>query len=213
MSISLNNASIPVDSHPLSPDELSSGGRPDRRRARGRDGKQTSNQRPVTSYFAVQKPVAEEAESSNGYAHRTYSSNHARRTTADWDGSVRGFSKRKQHTKESLRPQDTASTSTRASTLSLVWDRPSVPLFIVGPSNSAASSERVLSTPPGTPIQRPIFTLSPSRGQGASNQTLHDLPVRAASHVLSTPFHSLSDPEIQNAISNLSVLSEEDNAK
>lgn len=217
MSVSSNNASIPVNSHPLSPDELPSGSKPARRRARGRDDKQDSNPRPVTSYFSVRHPVAEDTAFSDGHAHRAYSSNHTRRTIVDWDGSVRGFSKRKKHSetasKEALQIQDTASTSTRVSSLSLVWDRPSVPLFIVGSSNSIAPSEKAPKIPPGRPIQRPIFTLSSSRVQGALNPTLHDLPARAASHVLSTPFHSLNDPDIQSAISDLSVLCEEDNVK
>ncbi|KAF8532315.1 rab-GTPase-TBC domain-containing protein [Gautieria morchelliformis] len=209
MSVSLNNSSVPVNSHPLSPDELPASGKPPRRRTRGRDEKPPNSPRPVTSYFSPRKPVAQEDVSSNGNEH---DSNQARRTTADWDGSVRGFAKRKHRSRAPLkntsRGLDSASTSTRASTLSLVWDRPSVPLFIVGSSKSAAVSES-LTTPPGTPVERPILTLS-SPGTDASTSTLHDLPARAASQVLSTPFHSLSDTDIQNAISDLSVISEED---
>ncbi|KAF8574944.1 TBC-domain-containing protein [Ramaria rubella] len=212
MSISLTNSSIPVDSHPLSPDELPSSGKPPRRRTRGRGDKSPANPRPATSYFSLQKPVPQVEESSNDYAHSTYSSSHSQRTTADWDGSVRGLSKRSKSSRQSLkdrRGDDSTLASTRASTLSLVWDRPSVPLFIVSSSNPAGSGDTTLTTPPGTPHQRPIFTLTP-RGSGSTSHTLHDLPARAASHVLSTPFHTLGDPEIQNVISDLSVLSEED---
>jgi small G protein signaling modulator 3 len=217
MSISLNNSAIPVNSHPLSPDDLPSSGKPPRRRARGREDNPPPNPRPATSYFPPDRLAVQEAASSNGSGGKRYSSNYAQRSTADWDGSVREFSRRKRNSrvssKDDSRSLESASTSTRSSTLSLVWDRPSVPLFIVGSSKSAASSERSLTTPPGTPVQRPILTLSPSPGLDASNKTLHDLPARAASHVLSTPFHSLSDADIQNAISDLSVLSEEDNVK
>jgi len=208
MSIHLNNSSIPVNQHPLSPEELPSSGKPPRRRAR-REEKPPPNTRPTTSYFSFKNPIEKQDLSSNGYNHDSYSSNHARRTTVGWDGSVRGFSKRRQKARVSLneesRSPESTFTSTRASTLSLVWDRPSVPLFIVGSSKSALSSNKVLTTPPETPLQQPILTLSPP-----GSKTLHDLPARAASHVLSTPYHSLSDTDIQNAISDLSVLSEQD---
>lgn len=216
MSISSNSA-IPVNSHPLSPDDLPPTGKPPRRRARSRIDKPPPNIRPATSYFPPEGHASQDEVSSNGSGSKRYSSSHARRSIADWDGSVREFSKRKKKSiassKDDLRSLDSVSTSTRSSTLSLVWDRASVPLFIVGSSKSATSSEKALSTPPGTPLQKPILTLSPSSGLSASNKTLHDLPARAASHVLSTPFHSLSDTEIQNAISDLSVLSEQDHVK
>ena len=213
MSISSNNSSIPVNQHPLSPDELPSSGKPPRRRPRRRDDKPQPSPRPATSYFSLKKPISHQDVSSNSNDHDPYSSNHTRRATADWDGSVRGFSKRKQKnrvsSKDDSRGQGSPSTSIRTSTLSLVWDRPSVPLFIVGSSKSALSSEKTLTTPPGTPLQQPILTLSPS----GPEKSLHGLPARAASHILSTPYHSLSDTDIQNAISDLSVLSEQDHVR
>lgn len=211
----MNNSSIPVHSHPLSPDELPSSGKASRRRTRGRDDKPPPNPRPATSYFSAREPVAQEGVLSNGDTISSYSSSHAKRSIVDWDGSVRGFSKRKHKSRVSLNDVlhgvGSGSTSSRASTLSLVWDRPSVPLFIVGSSKTAASSGKALTTPPGTPLQGPILTLS--SGSESSNKAFHDLPARAASHVLSTPFHSLNDTDIQNAISDISVLSEEDHVR
>lgn len=213
MSISMHNFSIPVNEHPLSPDELPSSGKPPRRRARRRDDKLSPNPRPATSYFSLKKPNTQQGLSSNGNDHDSYSSSHTRRMTTNWDGSVRSFSKRKQKSRISLKDDTlgpgSVSTSTRASTLSLVWDRPSVPLFIVGSSKPSLLSEKALTTPPGTPLQQPILTLSPF----GTNKALHDLPARAASQVLSTPYHSLSDTDIQNEISNLSVLSEQEHVR
>ncbi|KAF8526214.1 rab-GTPase-TBC domain-containing protein [Hysterangium stoloniferum] len=211
MSISLNNSSIPVDSHPLSPEDLESTGRSTRRRPRRKVDKTQVDAKPLAGYFSFKQPPKSEDGTLKAFAHNTYTSHHTSRANVDWNGSVRGFAKRKpteQHiSKEHLQPPE-ATVSTRASTLSLVWDRPSVPFFIVGSSKQVASSDRSLTTPPGTPLERPIFTLSPA--DGPRRTTLHGLPARAASHVLSTPFHSLDDSRIQSAISDLSVLSEEE---
>ncbi|KIJ50927.1 hypothetical protein M422DRAFT_27057 [Sphaerobolus stellatus SS14] len=213
MSIPPANSSIPVDSHPLSSEDVKSGRHPARRRAKAKEERGEPQLRPATSYFTLKRPVPEQIEPPKEYAHNTYSPSYANRTTTDWDGSVRGFSKRRgsnaSSSKDHLAPPDMirASTSTRASTLSMVWDKPSVPLFIVG---SSKSSDGFAAIPSGPSLQRPIFTLSPSRNGTPSKPTIHDLPLRAASHVLSTPFHTLDDSDVQTAISDLSVLSEEE---
>jgi len=212
MSIPASNSTIPVDSHPLSPEELKTARKPARRRAKAQDENEDVQSRPTTGYFSLRKPPSQDLEPANGYAHDTFSSSYTHHATADWDGSVRGITPakkpRKSTSKDHLAPPDSlrSTTSSRASTLSMVWDKPSVPLFIVG---SSKSSEANLKTPPGTPLHRPLFTLSPSQNSKTKG-TLHDLPVQAASHVLSTQFHTLDDSDIQNAISDLSVLAEEE---
>lgn len=105
------------------------------------------------------------------------------------------------------------SVSGRSSALSLVWDQPTVPLFIVGTSKAVHTTETVSSGGPETPVQRPLLTVTSPGGSNGQDRTLHGLPARAASHILSTPFHLLSDSDIQTAVSDLSVLSEEEDVK
>lgn len=215
MSISLNNSSIPVESHPLLPEDLQATvGRPSRRRARTKT--QDASEKPVTNIPSAQ--VVDSREDLNTSSRNVYSSDHTRRTSIDWNGSVRGFSRHKGKRNmlkadESHTVHASSSVSGRSSALSLVWDQPTVPLFIVGSSKSVHTTEHVSPPRPETPLQRPLLTVTSPGGSDGHQRTLHGLPARAASHILSTPFHDLNDLDIQSAISDLSVLSEEEGVK
>ncbi|OAX34124.1 TBC-domain-containing protein [Rhizopogon vinicolor AM-OR11-026] len=158
----------PVHSHPLSPNEISSRGR----RTRAQDVDDT---RSPGNYFTLKAQSEKLAESE-------------KKTTKNWDGSVRGLPK-----------SDTSGSSgelvtdrgTSSNSLSALWERPvhQTPRFIVG-----APFDPNLLAPPGPLPPRTALPVGSS-----------EVPTSVATQVLANRWHEYSDEAIQAAISRLSV--------
>lgn len=160
----------PVHSHPLSPDEVPSRGR----RSRGTGNHDADSIRPVSNnYFALKAQL--DAENAPG--------------PANWDGSVRGYSRAEKRRSAESNPASKASSSS----LAAMWERPMAngpaPLFVVGsPHDATPTSVRgypdVLVTDESDPdVFGPSLT----------------------AQVLATRWHEYSDEAIQSVISNFSV--------
>jgi hypothetical protein len=155
----------PAHSHPLSVEEIPSRGR----RSRAHDPE--SGPRPATNYFTLKAQLEQDSDG-----------------RANWDGSVRGFSKAER--RKSM--ESSANHTLSSASLAAMWDKPAKPgpLFVVGPSTEFTFS------PPRTPSRKipGLFFTDHDSFEFSSSLT---------SQVLGTQWHECSDEAIQSAISRI----------
>ncbi|KAG1736568.1 rab-GTPase-TBC domain-containing protein [Suillus lakei] len=160
----------PVHLHPLSPNEISSRGR------RTRGAQDVDETRSPNNYFTLKAQSEKLAEPESKGANNR----------ANWDGSVRGFSKPDASGSSGELVTDRGMSS---NSLSAPWDRPAhqAPRFVVGPPFDTNFLVPPGSLPPRTALPDATSELSP------------------ATQVLANKWHEYSDEAIQAVISRLAV--------
>lgn len=172
-SSSLIPPKTPVNSHPLSADEISSRGR----RSRGKQDVESSssNGRPSTTYLTLK------AQSEAQLGDNVSSIRSATAPKSNWDGSVRGYGKRK-----SVEGRNLSSSS-----LNALWDRSSLvpPAFSIGSPYDSGPSPRL--SPNWRSPKLPLHEEEPLDSTTASSQ------------VLSHKWHDYSEDIIQAKLSSI----------
>lgn len=166
--MSSSHLKTPVHSHPLLAEENLSRGR------RSRGNQDLDGARPTTNYFTLKAQLEADNTSDPG----------------NWDGSVRGYSKAEKR----MSIESNSGRKPSSSSLAIMWDRPTRPMFIVGSPNSNDS----MSIHATSSRRNPDSTITDA-------SDLDEFTSGTTAQVLATKWHDYSDEAIQSAIARLGV--------